>query len=149
MTKLGKFLKLLLIIGAIISIPCILFSPIFLNHTSKSIYSMFIIYPNGLLMLIFIYQFIKLFKSLEENNPFTHNNVKTLKTSSIISLIMSTIWIIDLLFMIFIVGNTYINYIVVLVCLAALFLGSSIALYILSELFRQATDYKCEIDLTI
>ena len=149
MSKIGKGLKILLVIGLIICIPLIIISPMLLNHTSKTLYSMFIIYPNGLLMLMFIYQFIKLFKSLEDNNPFSYENVKTLKTSSVISLIMSILWIIDLLFMIFVVSNTYINYIIVLVFLAILFFGVSIALYILSELFRQATEYKNENDLTI
>lgn len=149
MSKIGKGLKILLVIGLIICIPLIIISPMLLNHTSKTLYLMFIIYPNGLLMLIFIYQFIKLFKSLEDNNPFSYENVKTLKTSSVISLIMSVLWIIDLLFMIFVIGNTYINYVIVLIFLTILFFGVSIALYILSELFRQATEYKNENDLTI
>ena len=62
---------------------------------------------------------------------------------------MSLLWLIDLFFMIFVIGNKYINYIIVLIFLAVLFFGVSIALYILSELFRQATDYKEENDLTI
>lgn len=149
MSKIGKFIKIFLIIGMIISVPLIIISPMLLNHTSKSMYSMFIIYPNGLLILIFAYQFIKLFKSLENNNPFNDDNVKTLKISGIISLITSIMWIVDLLFMIFVIKNTYVNYIIVLLFLAALFFGVSIALYILSELFRQATEYKKENDLTI
>ena len=149
MNKLGKYLKILLIIGFIIFIPCIIASPFLLEHTRKLIYSMIIIYPNGLLISIIVYQFIKLFKSLEINNPFNYDNVKTLKITSIVSLVISILWFIDLLFMIFIIKNTYINYIIVLIFLAILFLGVSIALYILSELFKQATDYKTENELTI
>lgn len=149
MNKLGKLLKNLLIIGTIVAIPFIVISPMLLNHTSKTLYSMFVIYPNGILMVLIAIQFIKLFKSLEVNEPFTYDNVKILKTTSIISLIMSILWFIDLLFMIFIIGNTYVNYIIVLIFLTGLFLGVSIALYILSELFKQATDYKQENDLTI
>ena len=149
MNKLGKLLKTLLIIGTILAIPFIAISPMFLNHTSKRLYSMFIIYPNGLLMVLIAVQFIKLFKSLEVGNPFTYENVKILKITSITSLIMSILWFIDLLFMIFIIGNTYVNYIIVLIFLTVLFLGVSIALYILSELFSQATNYKQENDLTI
>ena len=149
MNKLGKILKIVLVIGLVILIPLIIISPMLLNHTSKSIYSMFIIYPNGLLILLFICEFIKLFKSLEDNNPFCYENVKTLKTSSIISLIISILWIIDLIFMILVIHNTYVNYIIVLLFLSILFFGVSIALYILSQLFKQATDYKIENDLTI
>ena len=146
---LGKILKIILIIGIIISIPTIIISPLLLHHTSKRIYSMFIIYPNGLLMILIMYEFIKLFKSLEDNNPFTYNNVNILKTTSKITLIMSILWIFDLLFMIFIINNTYINYIIVLLFLSLLFFGVSIALIILSELLRQATEFKEENDLTI
>ena len=146
---LGKVLKVVLIVGFIISIPMIIVSPMLLHHTRNSIYSAFIIYPNGILMLGIIYQFIKLFKSLEDNKPFTMNNVKIIKTTSMISLIMSILWIIDLLFMILIMKNTYINYIIVIVFLSVLFFGVAIALYILAELINQATKYKEENDLTI
>ena len=149
MNKLGKLLKILLIIGTIVVIPLIVISPMLLNHTSKTLYSMFVIYPNGLLIVLIAFEFIKLFKSLEENKPFTYDNVKILKNTSVLSLIMSILWLIDLLFMVFIIGNTYVNYIIVLIFLTGLFLGVSIALYILSELFKQATDYKQENDLTI
>ena len=99
--------------------------------------------------MFIIYQFIKLFKSLEEDKPFTLNNVIILKRTSILSLIMSIMWILDLLFMITIMKNTYINYIIVILFLSVLFFGVSIALYILKELIYQATKYKEENDLTI
>lgn len=149
MSKIGNILKIVLIIGFILAIPAILLTPMLLQHTSKVIYSMFIIYPNGLLMLGITIQFIKLFHSLELDNPFNYDNVKTLKIASILSFIISILWMIDLFFMIVVIHNTYINYIIVLIFLAILFLGVSIALYILSELFKQATDYKTENDLTI
>lgn len=146
---LGKILKIILILGFIISIPIIIISPMFLEHTRNSIYSACIIYPNGILMLAIIYQFIKLFESLEKNNPFTYKNVSILKTTGFIAMLISILWILDLLFMIFVIKNTYINYIVVISFLSILFFGFFIALYILSELFKKATDYKKENDLTI
>lgn len=147
--KLGKILKYILIVGFIISIPIIITMPFLLKNNISTINTIIIIYPNGILMLGIIYQFIKLFKSLEINNPFNYENVKILKNTGTISLIMSIFWIIDLIDMIFIIKNSYINYIIVLVFLAVLFFGVSIALYILSILFKQATDYKIENDLTI
>ena len=146
---LGKILKVFLIIGFIISIPLIILSPFLLNHTSKSIYSMIIIYPNGIILLLIILEFIKLFTSLEKEEPFTFINVKILKRCSIFSFIISLLWLIDLFFMIFIIKNTYINYMIVLSFLTLLFLGVSIALLILAELLNQATIYKEENDLTI
>ena len=146
---LGKLLKIVLIIGFFVSIPMIIVSPMLLHHTRNSMYSAFIIYPNGVLMLGIAYQFIKLFKSLEDNKPFTIKNANILKRTSIISLTMSILWLIDLFFMIFIMKNTYVNYIIVIVFLSALFFGVAIALYILKELMLQATKYKEENDLTI
>ena len=147
--KLGRLLKYLLIIIFIVSIPTIIVLPFFLNHNYSIIYSIVIVYPNGLLMLGIMYNFIRLFKSLEDNNPFNYNNVKILKNTGIISFIMSILWIIDLLIMIFLIKNTYINYVIVLLFLFLLFFGVSIALLLLCLLFKQATDYKTENDLTI
>ena len=146
---LGKYLKIFLIILFIILIPGIVLSPFLLHHTRKIIYSMFIIYPNGILLLGIVYEFIKLFKSLEVNNPFNNENVKTLYQTSLISFLISILWFTDLLFMIFIINNYYVNYIIVLIFLSLLFLGVSISLYILSELFKKAVIYKEESDLTI
>ena len=146
---LGKFLKLFLIILFIILIPGIALSPLLLHHTRNIIYSMFIIYPNGALLLEIIFHFIKLFKSLEDNNPFNFGNVKILNKTSLISFIICILWLVDLLFMIFIINNYYINYIIVLIFLSLLFLGVSISLYILAELFKKATIYKEENDLPI
>ena len=146
---LGKILKIILIVGLILSIPTIAVSPMLLHHTRNSTYSMIIIYPNGVLMLGIIYQFIKLFKSLEKSEPFTYENVDILKRTNIMTLIMSIFWLIDLVFMILIMKNTYINYILVISFLSLLFFGVSIALYILKELMLQATKYKEENDLTI
>lgn len=146
---LGKVVKVILILGFVISIPMIIVSPMLLHHTRNSVYSALIIYPNGILMLGIIYQFIKLFKSLENNKPFTLDNVSILKRTSLISFAMSILWIVDLLLMIFVMKNTYVNYIIVILFLSLLFFGVFIALYILAELMLQATKYKEENDLTI
>ncbi|MBQ9018708.1 MAG: DUF2975 domain-containing protein [Bacilli bacterium] len=147
--KTGKIIKILLIIGMIISIPIMGIIPFLLKHSISLIHAILIIYPNGILMLVIIWEFIKLFKSLEMNNPFNHNNVKILKNTGTISFIMSSIWFIDLLDLLLVIKNYYINYIIVLLFLTLLFIGVGISLYILSALFKQATDYKEENDLTI
>ena len=146
---LGKLLKIILIIGFVLAIPTLIASPMLLHHTRNSTYSMMIIYPNGLLMLGIVYHFIKLFKSLEENEPFSYTNVDILKRTSILSLIVSILWLFDLLLMILVMKNTYINYIIVISFLSLLFFGVSIALYIIKELIFKATKYKEENDLTI
>ena len=147
--KMGNFLKILVIIGIVFSIPVIILIPFLLSNNYSILYSMLIVYPNGLLMIGIAIQFLKMFRSLEKNQPFTLDNVNILKKTGFLSFIMSWLWIIDLLIMIFIIKNTYINYIIVLLFLFILFFGVGIALWTLSLLFLQATKYKEENDLTI
>ena len=111
--------------------------------------SMFVIYPNGIILLIIVKQFIKLFDSLKNNEPFSERNVKILKRTGIVTLIGAIIWLIDLLFEIFLAksDNFVFNFALFFLCM--LYIGVSIALYILSELFKQATEYKKENELTI
>jgi len=147
--KMGNILKIIVIIGIIFSIPTIILIPFLLSNNYSAFYSMLIVYPNGLLMIGIAIQFLKMFRSLEKNQPFTQDNVNILKKTGFLSFIMSGLWIIDLLIMLFIIKNTYINYIIVLLFLFILFLGVGIALWTLSLLFMQATKYKEENDLTI
>ncbi len=147
--KMGNILKIIVVIGIVFSIPVIILIPFLLSNNYSVLYSMLIVYPNGLLMIGIAIQFLKMFRSLEKNQPFTQDNVNILKKTGILSFIMSGLWIIDLLIMIFIIKNTYINYIIVLLFLFILFFGVGIALWTLSLLFLQATEYKEENDLTI
>ena len=147
--KMGNILKIIVVIGIVFSIPVIILIPFLLSNNYSVLYSMLIVYPNGLLMIGITIQFLKMIRSLEKNQPFTQDNVNILKKTGILSFIMSGLWIIDLLIMIFIIKNTYINYIIVLLFLFILFFGVGIALWTLSLLFLQATKYKEENDLTI
>lgn len=147
--KIGKVIKIILIIGTILSIPAMIIIPFLLQHSISLIHSMLIVYPNCILILGITWGFIKLFKSLEDNNPFNRSNIKILKNMGIISFIMSGLWFVDLLDLLLIIKNYYLNYTLVLIFLTLLFIGIGIALYILSILFKQATLYKEENDLTI
>jgi len=147
--KMGNLLKKIVIVGIILAIPIIILVPFLLNNNYSVIYSMIIVYPNGLLMLGIAYQFLKMFKSLEKNKPFTNENINILKKTGYLSFSMSLLWIIDLFIMILLIHNTYVNYIIVLLFLFILFFGVGIALWTLSLLLKQATEYKEENDLTI
>ncbi len=109
----------------------------------------FVIYPNGTVILLIVYKFIKLFDSLKHNEPFCDNNVKLLRSAGRLALIGSFLWIIDLLYQLILAKAYDIVFIVILVFLAALFFVVYIALYILSELFKEAVEYKKENELTI
>ena len=95
--KMGNILKIIVVIGIVFSIPVIILIPFLLSNNYSVLYSMLIVYPNGLLMIGIAIQFLKMFRSLEKNQPFTQDNVNILKKTGILSFIMSGLWIIDLL----------------------------------------------------
>ncbi len=143
---LKVFLQFCFIIGIVIlvSLPFIL--KIFgLNLNA----SMFFIYPNGILLLIIMYRFIELFDSLKNNNPFCEENIKILKSAGITTFINCLFWLIDFLYEIFFAKSNDVVLNLMLIFMVILFFGVSVALYILSELFRKAYEYKKENDLTI
>ena len=75
--------------------------------------------------------------------------MKIQKNCCIASLVETALLIIDLLYMIFLVKSEDIFVLLVMVFMIILFIGVAIAFYILSELIKQATEYKNENDLTI
>lgn len=109
----------------------------------------YVIYPNGIALLAIVYQFIGLFDSLKNNNPFCMENVKRLRLAGIASLIEGLLWGIDLIFQMFLARSIEPLILSVILFMSILFIGVSIALYILSELMKQATSYKEENELTI
>ena len=115
-------------------------------HLNASIY---VIYPNGIVLLVIVKQFIGQFDSLKNKNQFCIENSKRLKNCCIASLVETALLIIDLLYMIFLVKSEDIFVLLVMVFMIILFIGVAIAFYILSELIKQATEYKNENDLTI
>ena len=145
----GKILKKIIKIAFLVAIPIIIILPFIIKGENNIIFYMSIIYPNSILMLGIMYQFIRLFSSLEKNNPFTIDNVKILSNTSKISYSMSLLWIIDLFILLFGIKNNDLNYIIVILFLSILFFGVGVALWLLSALFQKATDYKEENELTI
>ncbi len=99
-------------------------------------------------MLVIVKQFIGLFDSLKENKPFCNNTVTRLKVAGVAALVISILFIFQTIYEIFL-AKAELVFGFILGFMFILFFGVAIALYILSELFRQATDYKNENDLTI
>ncbi len=145
----GKILKRIIKIAFLVAIPIIIILPFIIKGENNIIFYMSIIYPNSILMLGIMYQFVRLFSSLEKNNPFTIENVNILSTTSKISYSMSLLWIIDLFILLFGIKNNDLNYLIVIIFLSILFFGVGVALWLLSVLFEKATNYKEENELTI
>ena len=72
-----------------------------------------------------------------------------MKYAGIASLIEAVLWGLDLVYEVVLAKTIEPLFITVLGFLFILFTGVAIALYILSELFKQATEYKKENELTI
>lgn len=147
---LGNILKIFLQICFWLGVIFLILLPFVLKNIGFSLNaSAFIIYPNGIVLLIITYKFIQLFDSLKNNNPFNNQNVKILKYTGVASLVGAFFWFIDLLYEIFLAKSEDIVSMMTLGFLAILFLGVAIALYMLSELFKRAIEYKEENELTI
>ena len=145
-TSLSNTIKLWLQIIFILGIFVVMLLPIWLKAycTYINIYlaytpALILLYISGIPALIIVYEFIKMFGTLEESNPFINENVKHLKKCSICSLIIAIEYCIGIfatkaIFSIIAVG---------------VFTVAWLGLYILSELLKQAIQYKEENDLTI
>ena len=142
---LGNIIKIILQICFWGGITFLITLPIILKRIS--IFEI-MLYLNGITMLVIVKQFIELFNSLKIEKPFCENTVKKMNTASIASVIMTVLFFIETIYK-FALDNSDIKINCILVFMTILFLGVAIALYILAELFRQATEYKSENDLTI
>ena len=147
---LGDIVKKVLQVCFVLGIGVLIVLPFILQSWGLSIQiSAIIAYPNGIVLLMIMYNFIRLFNSLKSSNPFCDNNVKILKNTAILTTIGAIFWLVDLLLKFIIDSKLDIVFTLTLVFLCILFIGVSISLYILSELFREATEYKKENELTI
>ena len=147
---IGKILKIFLQVCFYCGIIILVGLPFLLNKLGCNLgASMYVIYPNGIVMLAIGYKFIQLFNSLKNNNPFCEDNIKIQKSAAKLSIVESILWLLDFLYSVFLVKYEDLIIVLGLAFLSVLFLGVAIALYILSELFKQAYEYKEENDLTI
>lgn len=147
---IGKFLKIFLQICFWGGIAVLIVLPFMLQMVGLKLNATaFVIYPNGIALLVIVRQFIGQFDSLKNRKPFCMENVKRLKTSGVASLIETALWTIDLLYTVFLAKGADVIIVLVLAFLIILFAGVSIAFYILAELIKQATEYKEENELTI
>lgn len=144
--SLSNIIKIGLQIIFIIGIIIVLLLPLWLkkyceyvNQRLEYIPALILLYISGIPALIIIREFIKMFNTLKENNPFILKNVKCLKISSISSLIITIEYMVG----IFITKSVF------SIVVVGVFTVAWLGLYILSELLKQAIEYKEENELTI
>ena len=145
-TSLSNTIKVVLQIIFIMGIFVVILLPIWLkayctyiNINLEYIPALILLYISGIPGLIIVYEFIKMFGTLEKNNPFINENVKHLKNCSICSLIIAIEYFIGI----------FATKAVFSIVAVGVFTVAWLGLYILSELLKQAIEYKEENDLTI
>ena len=97
------------------------------------------LWVSGLLYMGIIYELRKMFKSLNQREPFRRENVVSLKKIAVLALWVSAIYAIKIVF--------YISLLTIVIGMAALSVG--LFALIIGEVFRQAVEVKEENDLTI
>lgn len=97
------------------------------------------LWASGILYLGIVYELRKMFKNLNQREPFRRENVVSLKKIAVLALWISAIYVIKIIF--------YISLLTIVIAMAALSVG--LFALIIGEVFRQAVEVKEENDLTI
>lgn len=144
---LGAILKCLLQVGFVVGVLILIAMPYLLKLINESLnWYWALVYPAGILFLIIVMVFIKLFDSLKDNNPFNRNNLRLMNVAKYASLGISGFIIGEIILVLTLYQD---RNVVFLIFLAVLFFGVFIALHILKEIMYQAILYKEENELTI
>lgn len=147
---MGNLFKIILKIGFVVLFLLLVFFIQILNMFEIYMnWFLGMIYISGIFFLGLIYQFINLFDSLMKNTPFCVNTVTSLRKGMVLSLIIFFFVFLSLGMIVFCYDYYTLGVKICVLFIGILFFGVGIALYILKELFRQATIYKEENDLTI
>ena len=97
------------------------------------------LYLTGVLGLVMVYELRRIFKNINNHDPFTKQNTISLNRIASMSLLISAAYVVKILF--------FISFLTIIV--AAVFLLVGLAGLVFSQLFRQAVEVKEENDLTI
>lgn len=107
----------------------------------------------GIIALLIIYEFIKIFKNLQDNILFSLNNSKSLGIISNSCLVISVCYFVIAIFLFVITKNAmweFIKYSLFFsIILMVIFVVSGIGIKILNEIYKKAIEYKEENDFTI
>ena len=111
-----------------------------MENVEKSVASLILfimIITTGIIALFIIYQFIKIFQHLKDNELFCEDNVKRLNTVFVIATITKYF-------------QEFVYYILFsMIILAIIFAVAGIGIKILNEIYKKAIEYKEENDFTI
>ncbi len=154
---IAYILKIILMIIFVICILSMIITPMFLEKgmikNEKLGLTVVLIYISSVPALIMLYQFIKIFEQLENENIFTKIIERRFLKSSICSIIIGIIYIMNILIIPSKIASfertSIIVYVFFSAITAVIFLMFGIGLIILREIYKTAIQNKEENDLTI
>lgn len=146
LSGLGKYaldLMMVVVVMVLITLPITLrmYFDAYVWKAGENYYWFLLVFlwVSGLLYLGIVYELRKMFKSLNQREPFRRENVASLNKIAVLALWISAIYVIKIVF--------YISLLTVVIAMAALSVG--LFALIIAEVFRQAVEVKEENDLTI
>lgn len=147
--KLYVFVEVLLYVIGLIGVVSLFFLPritkeylfLFGNDYSESLspYLLSLLYITGILAILVVWELIKIFRTLNTGNPFLLKNSYSFQRISIYVFVVALAYVSKIVLL-----NSILTVILVLI----LFIASLFS-FILSQVFKQAVEYKQEIDLTV
>lgn len=147
------FLEILLVLCviAILSGGLIAIENFSMLISSKIAMTALVIYASSIPALVLIIQFISIFKTLKEGNVFQKQNIRKLKTSYVMSILIGIMYTFNgiQLFLFYENKDVITLYVILTYIIALVFLIFGIGLMVLSEIYQKAIEYKEENDLTI
>lgn len=154
---IADILKIILMIIFVICVLSMIITPMFLEKgmitNEKLGLTVVLIYVSSVPALIMLYQFIKIFEQLENENIFTKIIERRFLKSSVCSIIIGIIYIINILIIPSKIASfertSIIVYVFFSAITAVIFLMFGIGLIILREIYKTAIQNKEENDLTI
>lgn len=112
-----------------------------------------IVIITGIVALVIIYQFIKIFQNLKNSILFCYDNSKRLNIVSNSCFILSSLYLIILIFLLLTMNKVieeFIYYVFAFsIMLMVIFAVSGIGIKILCEIYKKSIEYKEENDFTI
>lgn len=111
----------------------------YIFHGEDFTFAMILLYITGIMCLFILLEMKRIFKALNQRNPFIMGNVKSLRIISIMCYAISACYIAKI-----ILYNSFLTIIITMI-----FIIAGLFCTILSEVFRQAVIVKEENDLTI
>ena len=116
-----------------------LFSIHKLTNQYLYVFMLLLLYITGLFALMIIYEIRKIFKTLNRQNPFMMDNVKSLRRIAFASFSISLLYILKIIFF----------YTILTIIIVLIFIIAGCFAIIFSEVFKQAVAVKEENDFTI